>query len=213
MAQALIKSISNNKPAERCTGSGLELAVRWRERGTRCCRRVKRELRHGGAVGADGGEGLIIARAWGHSDIYKALAGSGGSPQALAEKAEPTDRVSTLLRTVSAVGLKMKWLPSALDEGCTADFGVLVPGAEAEGETHPALLENAGLQSLATPCWEHRAYLEAAGKLSHRAGFFLDGAKHPVWIHLSSSREGAAQPAAPSLDTAPNFHFPCSYSR
>ncbi|XP_065501295.1 tumor necrosis factor receptor superfamily member 13B [Caloenas nicobarica] len=42
MAQALIKSISNNKPPERCTGSGLELALQWQEpRGTRCCRRVK----------------------------------------------------------------------------------------------------------------------------------------------------------------------------
>lgn len=44
MAQALIKSISNNKPPERCAGSRLELAVRWQEpRGTRRHGRVKCE--------------------------------------------------------------------------------------------------------------------------------------------------------------------------
>lgn len=81
MAQALIKSISNNKPSEQCAGSGLELAVQWQEpRGTRRRGRVKRELPHGGATRGDGGEGLVRARARGHGDVSGALAGSGGSP-------------------------------------------------------------------------------------------------------------------------------------
>lgn len=81
MAQALIKSISNNKPSEQCAGSGLELAVQWQEpRGTRRRGRVKCELPHGGAARGDGGEGFVRARAWGQGNISRALAGNGGSP-------------------------------------------------------------------------------------------------------------------------------------
>lgn len=129
MAQALIKSLSNNKPPEQCAGSGLELAVQWQEpRGTRHRGRVKRELPHGGAAQGDGGEGLVGGRAQGHSDISRVLAGSGGSPRALAGGAEPPQSASTLLKTVSAVELEAKQSLNALDEGSIGELGVLVPG-------------------------------------------------------------------------------------
>lgn len=81
MAQALIKSISNNKPPERCAGSRLELAVRWQEpRGTRRHGRVKCELPHGGAAWGGGGEGLVRAKAGSHGDVSRVLAESRGSP-------------------------------------------------------------------------------------------------------------------------------------
>jgi len=64
MAQALIKSISNNKPPEQCAGSGLELAVPWPEsRVNRRRGRVKREFPHGGVACGGGSEGLARARA------------------------------------------------------------------------------------------------------------------------------------------------------
>lgn len=64
MAQALIKSTSNNKPPQQCAGS--ERAVRWQEpRGSSRRARAKRELcPRRGCKGA-GGEGLACAGAAG----------------------------------------------------------------------------------------------------------------------------------------------------
>lgn len=94
MAQVLIKSISNNKPPEPGSGSGLELAAPWQEpRGSRCSGRVKRELPHGGAALGDGGEGLVVP----------GLGDTVTFPECW-QGAEPPQRASTLLSTISARG-------------------------------------------------------------------------------------------------------------
>jgi len=127
------------------------------------------------------------------------LAGREGSPWALTGGAEPPQGASTLLKMVCAMGLGIKclmlWVRGPQQGlGCWS-----LVGAEAEGETHLVLLENARVQSPAAPCQEHHAYRQArwGGGLSRRAGFFLDGAKRPAWTCPRS--RAAAGKELPSL--------------
>lgn len=109
MAQALIKSTSNNKPPEQCAGS--ERAVRWQEpRGSSRRGRAKRELCPRRGCKRAGGEGLARARAAGtFPESWQGAEGLLG-------------------------GLGMKWSLHALGGGFRRSSGALVghPGQGAQ---------------------------------------------------------------------------------